>query len=179
MHQDIAEILFDENRLKNIAEDISNHINADYADKSLVVVGVLKGSFVFLADLFRRLNVDCTLDFIAASSYGSGTVSSGSVEIKKDISADVKDKHVILVEDILDTGNTLSFIREYIARRGAASVKICTLLDKPSRRKQPIIADYVGAEVEDVFIVGYGLDYNERYRNLPYIGVLKPEIYTH
>ncbi len=179
MHKDISEILFDEERLKNITKEIACHINADYAGRSLVVVGVLKGSFVFLADLFRRLTVDCTLDFIAASSYGSGTVSSGSVQIKKDISADVKDKHVLLVEDILDTGNTLSYIGEYISRKGAASVKLCTLLDKPSRRIKPINADYIGAKIDDVFIVGYGLDYDERYRNLPYIGVLKPQIYTH
>ena len=179
MIQDISEIIADENTLVQTVSRIADEINSDYMGASLVVVGVLKGSVPFLADLFRRLHIeDCFLDFISASSYGSSAVSSGELKIKKDLDTDVKDKHVLVVEDILDTGNTLYRIREMLLSRGAASVRICTLFDKPSRRVKPIVPDYCGMTIDDLFIVGYGLDYAERYRNLPFVGVLKPEIYT-
>jgi len=177
MNKDISEILLDENRLEQITVDISEQINSDYKGKSILIVGVLKGSFIFLADLMKKITADCTLDFIAVSSYGASTESSGHIRLTKDFSEDLTDRHVLIVEDILDTGNTLSYVKEYIFRKGAASVKICTLLDKPSRRTKPIYADYAGAVIEDFFVVGYGLDYDERYRNLPYVGILKEEVY--
>ncbi|MBQ3928469.1 MAG: hypoxanthine phosphoribosyltransferase [Clostridia bacterium] len=178
MNKDIQEILFDEEQLRQMTQTVARQINADYSGQSLVVIGVLKGSFLFLADLFRQLTADCRIDFIAASSYGASTTSSGNVRIIKDIHMDVSNKHVLLVEDILDTGSTLSYLTEYISQKGAQTVRICTLLDKPSRRTKPVQADYAGAVIPDYFVVGYGLDYDERYRNLPYIGILKPEIYT-
>ena len=179
MHKDLCEILADEARLSDIVNTLSSEINNDYKDKNLLVVGILKGSIMFLSDLFRRIDSDCCgIDFMTASSYGSGTVSSGTVKITKDISTDVSDKHVLIVEEILDTGNTLSYIKEQLLSKNALSVKICTLFDKPCRRKKTIAPDYVGMTVDDLFIVGYGLDFDERYRNLPYVGVLKPEIYS-
>lgn len=178
MHKDIDEIILDESQLEKTVDAIAERINLDYNDKPLTVIGILRGSAIFLADLFRRITVeDCTLDFMAASSYGSSAESSGHVNITKDISDDVSGRHVLVVEDILDTGNTLSCIRDYLLSKNALSVKICTLFDKPSRRKKPITPDYCGETVDDLFIVGYGLDYDERYRNLPYVGVLKKEIY--
>lgn len=174
LHSDIEEIVFDEFQLKKTVCDMAQKINSDYKDKSLVVVGILKGSVMFLADLFRKLTIkDCTLDFMAASSYGSQTISSGNVKITKDISSDIAGKNVLIVEDILDTGNTLAYIKEYLLSKNALSVKICTLFDKPCRRIAPITPDYCGETVDDLFIVGYGLDYDERYRNLPYVGVLR------
>ena len=148
-------------------------INRDYAGKSPMLVSVLKGSFIFMADLVRELNLPCTIDFMVVSSYGAGKSSSGEVRILKDLSANVAGLDVILVEDILDSGLTLSYLREYLETRGVASVKIVTLLDKPARRTAKIKADYIGFTIEDQFIVGYGLDFDEKYRNLPYIGVLK------
>lgn len=178
MHKDIEEIILDEAQLEKTVDEIAERINFDYKDKPLTVIGILRGSIMFLADLFRRITVeDCTLDFMAASSYGSSAVSSGNVNITKDLSDDVSDRNILIVEDILDTGNTLSCIKDYLLSKGASSVKICTLFDKPSRRKKPITPDYCGETVDDLFIVGYGLDYDERYRNLPYVGVLKKEIY--
>lgn len=177
LHSDIEEIILNEEQLEKVVTDIAGKINDDYKDKSLVVVGILKGGVIFLADLFRRLSIDdCVLDFMAASSYGSGTVSSGNIRITKDISADVAGKNVLIVEDILDTGNTLTYIKEYLLSKNALSVKICTLFDKPCRRIGPVTPDYCGRTVDDLFIVGYGLDYDERYRNLPYVGVLKSGI---
>ncbi len=179
LHKDIFEELMDEAEIERTVSEIADRINADYQGKQLVVVGILKGSIMFLADLFRKIRIDdCQLDFIAASSYGSGTVSSGFIRITKDVTCNIAGKDVLVVEDILDSGNTLSYIKGYLDGKGAASVKVCTLFDKPSRRKMPIHADYTGKVVEDLFIVGYGLDYNERYRNLPYVGVLKSEIYS-
>ncbi len=177
MHSDIERILYNEKELADLTDRLANKINADYENKQLVVVGILKGSIVFLADLFRKITVDCTLDFMEASSYGSSAVSSGEVKILKDISTDIKNKDVLIVEDILDTGNTLSYIKKYLGTFSPSSVKICTLFDKPCRRQKPVTPDYYGAAIEDLFIVGYGLDYAEKYRNLPYVGVLKPETY--
>ncbi len=179
LHKDLCEVIADEARLSEISNRLSSEINNDYKDKNLLVVGILKGSIMFLSDLYRRIDTDnCRLEFMAASSYGSGTVSSGTVRITKDIAADLSDKHVLIVEDILDTGNTLFYIKEQLLSRDALSVRICTLFDKPCRRTKPITPDYVGITVDDLFIVGYGLDFDERYRNLPYVGVLKPEIYS-
>lgn len=178
MQNDLLKVLCSQEELRNITEKLSDKINSDYAGEKLLVVGVLKGSFVFLADIFRKIDIDCKIDFIAASSYGSLAQSSGNVKITKDLSADVSGYHVLIVEDILDTGNTLSYIKEYILGKNPLSVRICTLFDKPSRRLRNITADYVGKVIDDLFIVGYGLDYDERYRNLPYVGVLKPEIYS-
>ena len=179
LHKDVFEQLMSEEEIEKTVSEIAAKINEDYSDRPLVVVGVLKGSVMFLADLYRKLELDeCQLDFMAASSYGSSAVSSGSVRITKDIDCNVKERDVLIVEDILDTGNTLSFIKEHLLEKGAASVRICTLFDKPDRRKKPIKADYTGKVIDDLFIVGYGLDYSERYRNLPYVGVLRSEIYS-
>ena len=142
-----------------------------------VLFSVLRGSYIFMADLTRCIDLPCTVDFMAVSSYGKGTTSSGQVNIIKDLSDSVEGKDVLVVEDILDTGNTLSYLLEILKARNVASLKLCTLLDKPDRRKKPIKADYTGFTIPDAFVVGYGLDYAEKYRNLPYIGVLKPEVY--
>lgn len=178
MENDIAKVLLDESQLQKIVDDIAENINSDYKDQDVIVIGILKGSVIFFADLFRKIKGKCSLDFMAASSYGSSAVSSGKVKITKDLSADITGKHVIVVEDILDTGNTLSYIKEYLEQKNPLSVKICTLFDKPSRRKKPITPDYSGMVIPDLFIVGYGLDYDEKYRNLPYIGILKEEVYS-
>ena len=158
--------------------ELGAQISADYTDKEPVFVGVLKGSFVFMADLMRFIDINCLIDFMAVSSYGRGTTTTGAVSITKDLGNDIQDRHVIIIEDILDSGVTLSYLKNYLSVRKPASVAICTLLDKPSRRKADIKPDYTGFECPDAFIVGYGLDYAEKYRNLPYIGVLKPEIYA-
>lgn len=178
MHTDIAEILFDEAQLECIVNSLAERINKDYSGKTLEIIGILKGSVVFLADLIRKLEIDCTLDFITASSYGAKTVSSGKVRLDANMLPDLKNKHILLVEDILDTGSTLAGIKNIVYGKGAFSAAVCTLFNKPSRREKPIKAEYVGTDIPDKFVVGYGLDYNDRYRNLPYVGVLKPEIYT-
>ncbi len=178
INDDIERVFLDEIQLRAIVDNIAEKINLDYRDQEIVVAGVLKGSTIFLADLFRKLTVRCYLDFITASSYGSGVVSSGNVKITKELSLDISDKHVLIVEDILDTGNTLSYIKEYLKTQNPLSVKICTLLDKPSKRQKPLKPDYMGQVVPDCFLVGYGLDYNEEYRNLPYIGILKEKVYS-
>lgn len=179
LHKDVFEELMSEEELNKTVSEIAERINNDYRSRPLVVVGILKGSIMFLADLYRKLDLDeCQLDFMAASSYGSSASSSGSVKITKDVDCNVRERDVLIVEDILDTGNTLSIIKEHLLSKGASSVRICTLFDKPSRRKKPVKADYTGRTIEDLFIVGYGLDYSERYRNLPYVGVLRSEIYS-
>ena len=178
MHPDVQEILFSEEVIRNRVKALGEEISRDYAGKEIVCIGVLKGCFVFMADLVRELNLDCSIDFMAVSSYGSGTVTTGAVKIGKDISANIEDRDVLIIEDILDSGVTLSYLREFLMQRKPASIKICTLFDKPARRRADIKADYVGLVCPDEFIVGYGLDYDEKYRNLPYIGVLKPEIYA-
>ena len=177
LENDIQEILFTEEQLKNRVKEIARQITADYAGKEIMFIGILRGSFVFMADLCRAIRLPCTLDFMSVSSYGAGTTSSGQVQITKDLSEDITGRHVIVVEDILDSGNTLSYLFQLLEARNPASLRLCTLLDKPSRRTKPISADYVGFTVPDEFVVGYGLDYDELYRNLPYIGVLKPCVY--
>ena len=154
--------------------DIGAKISRDYQDRDPIFIGVLKGCFIFMADLMRHVTISCSMDFMAVSSY-SGTTSTGAVRINKDLSESIEGRHLILVEDILDSGVTL---KNYLMVRKPASIAVATLMDKPARRKADIQADYSCFEVPDAFVVGYGLDYNERYRNLPYIGVLKPEIYS-
>ncbi len=178
MQKDILKVLISEEELKAKVTQLGEQITADYAGKSPVCIGILKGCFVFMADLLRHVDLYCDLDFMAVSSYGSGTSTTGAVKINKDLSRDIEGRDVIIVEDILDSGVTLSYLRSYLQRRNPASIKIVTLMDKPARRKADIKADYFGFDVPDEFVVGYGLDYDERYRNLPYIGVLKPEVYS-
>ena len=177
MAEDIERILISEEELRASVAAMGAKITKDFAGKDPVFVGVLKGCFVFMADLMRFIDLTCSVDFMAVSSY-SGTNSTGAVKINKDLSQDIEGRHVIIVEDILDTGVTLSYLKNYLLGRNPASISIATLMDKPSRRKADIYADYSCFEVPDAFVVGYGLDYNECYRNLPYIGVLKPEVYS-
>ena len=177
MTEDIERILISEEELRASVAAMGAKITKDFAGKDPVFVGVLKGCFVFMADLMRFIDLTCSVDFMAVSSY-SGTNSTGAVKINKDLSQDIEGRHVIIVEDILDTGVTLSYLKNYLLGRNPASISIATLMDKPSRRKADIYADYSCFEVPDAFVVGYGLDYNECYRNLPYIVVLKPEVYS-
>ena len=178
MHKDLEKILYTETELRETALRLAAQIERDYAgEDSVMFVGLLKGSVQFMADLLKCYKGMCTVDFICVSSYGSGTKSTGRVNIIKDLSEPIDNRNVVIVEDIIDSGNTLSFIKKYFSAKNAKSVKICTLLNKPDRREVDIDVDYVGFEVPDEFVVGYGLDYNEYYRNLPYIGVLKREIY--
>ena len=175
---DIQEVLFSEEQLKNRVQEIARQITADYQGKEIMLISVLRGSFVFMADLCRAIDLPCTLDFMAVSSYGKGTKSSGQVQITKDLSEDITDRHIIVVEDILDSGNTLSYLLKILENRHPASIRLCTLLDKPDRRVKPVQVHYSGFTIPDAFVVGYGLDYAEKYRNLPYVGVLKPEVYA-
>ena len=177
MEKDIERVLLSEEQLKARVSELGKQISADYAGKEPVLVSVLRGSYIFMADLTRAIDCMCQVDFMAVSSYGSGTASSGQVNILKDLSDSIEGKDIIVVEDILDSGNTLYYLLQVLQARHPASIRLCTLLDKPSRRVKPIQADYSGFEVPDAFVVGYGLDYDERYRNLPYIGVLKPCVY--
>ena len=174
---DIQEVLFSEEQLKNRVREIARQITADYQGKEIMLISVLRGSFVFMADLCRAIDLPCTLDFMAVSSYGKGTKSSGQVQITKDLSEDISDRHIIVVEDILDSGNTLSYLLKILENRHPASIRLCTLLDKPDRRVKPVEVHYSGFTIPDAFVVGYGLDYAEKYRNLPYIGILKPRVY--
>ena len=177
MKQEMEKVLFSEEQLKSAVEKIAGEINRDYEGKEPVLIGILKGSVVFMADLMRKISVDCTTDFMSVSSYGGGTETSGSVRIRKDLDRSITGKDVIVIEDILDSGTTLSHLLEILEVRRPNSLKLCVLLDKPERRVTPVKYDYVGLTVPDEFIVGYGLDYDEKYRNLPYIGVLKREVY--
>ncbi len=177
LEQDIERVLFTEQELKDRVAELAAQIDRDYAGKEPMLISVLRGSFIFMADLARAIHLPCTVDFMAVSSYGSGTTSSGQVKITKDLSESIEGRDIIVVEDILDSGNTLSYLFRLLQARHPASVRLCTLLDKPSRRTKPITADYTGFAVDDLFVVGYGLDYAEKYRNLPYIGVLKPAVY--
>lgn len=178
MENDLDHVLLTEAQLKARVAELGAQISADYAGKEPVLVSVLRGSFIFMADLTRSINTFCRVDFMAVSSYGSGTQSSGQVNIVKDLTDSIEGKDVIIVEDILDSGNTLHYLMKVLEARHPASIRLATLLDKPSRRTKPVHADYVGFEVPDAFVVGYGLDYDEQYRNLPYIGVLKPAVYS-
>jgi len=176
MERDIQEVLISEEEIERHVAAVGEQISRDYADKDPIFVGVLKGCFIFMADLMRHVKVNCAMDFMAVSSY-KGTTSTGAVRITKDLSEIIEGRHLILVEDILDSGVTLNYLKHYLMVRKPASIAVATLMDKPARRKADIHADYSCFEVPDAFVVGYGLDYNERYRNLPYIGVLKPEVY--
>ena len=178
MEHDIQEILFSEEQLAQRVSELAEQINRDYADKEILLVSVLRGSFVFMADLARKITRPCRIDFMSVSSYGKGSTSSGQVQITKDLSEDISGLHVIVVEDILDSGNTLSYLLRLLEQRHPASIRLCTLLDKPDRRKVEVAVHYSGFTIPDAFVVGYGLDYAERYRNLPYIGILKPEVYS-
>lgn len=177
MRNDIQRILISEEELQEKVSEMGRKISRDFKDKDPIFVGVLKGCFIFMADLMRYVDISCSMDFMSVSSY-SGTSSTGAVKINKDLGEDIEGRHLIIVEDILDSGITLSYLKQYLMVRKPASITIATLMDKPARRKADIYADYSCFEIPDAFVVGYGLDYNERYRNLPYIGVLKPEIYS-
>ena len=177
LEQDIERIFFSAEEIDKRLEEMAGEINRDYAGKELMLISVLRGSFVFMADLTRKITLPCTVDFLAVSSYGKGTTSSGQVQITKDLSDDIEGKDILVVEDILDSGNTLSYLIKLLRARHPASIRLCTLLDKPERRVVPVEVDYVGFTIPDEFVVGYGLDYAEKYRNLPYIGILKPRVY--
>jgi len=177
LEQDIQEILFSEEQLKTRVAEIAREIERDYQGKEVMLISVLRGSFIFMADLCRAIDLPCTLDFMSVSSYGSGTTSSGQVQITKDLSEDITGRHIIVVEDILESGNTLSYLLKILEHRHPASIRLCTLLDKPDRRVKPVEVHYSGFTIPDAFVVGYGLDYAEKYRNLPYIGILKPQVY--
>lgn len=178
MEKDIAQVLISEEVLQNRINELAAELNEAYAGKKPIFVGVMKGVVLFFADMVKRINTMCEIDFMWISSY-AGTNSTGSMNVKRDISADVKGRHVVILEDIFDTGNSLQFTYNHLMEKEPASLEICTLLDKPSRRNPAVTIKpkYVGFEVPDAFVVGYGLDYNEYYRNLPYIGVLRPEVY--
>ena len=176
MEKDVKSILVSVEELKEICKNLGEQITNDYAGKKLLVVSVLKGSVMFMADLLREIKCDCQIDFLAVSSY-SGTKTTGVVKFKKDLDIDPDGMDILIVEDILDSGVTLAYLSEVLKGRNANSIKICTLLDKPANRKADIKADYVGKTIPDEFVIGYGLDYNEKYRNLPYIGILAPSVY--
>ena len=178
MRNDIESVLFSEERLAEIVQTMGKRISEDYKDKNLLMVSVLKGSVVFMADLMRAITIPCSIDFMSVSSYGSGTKTSGVVKITKDLDINLAGYDVLVVEDILDSGLTLSYILELLQSRGPKSIRLCTLFDKPDRRTANIKADYAGIVVPDEFIVGYGLDYDEKYRNLPFVGILKPDVYS-
>lgn len=178
MDKDMEQILLSEAQIQARIRELGEELTREYQDKNPVIVGVLKGVVIFYADMVRQIKVPCEMDFMAISSY-KGTESSGTTVVKKDISADITGRHVLILEDIYDTGNSLNFTYQHLMARQPASLKICTLLDKPGRRKPGITLqpDYVGFTIPDAFVVGYGLDFNEKYRNLPYVGILKPEAY--
>jgi len=178
MDQDILKILLSEEEIKARVQEMGDQLYEAFHDKNPLFVGVLKGCFIFMADLVRAAQFKSELEFIGVSSYQNGTKSSGVVQITRDLQEDINGRDVIIVEDILDSGNTLMFLKNYLMAKGAASITIVTLLDKPSRREKAITADYIGFVVPDEFVVGYGLDYAQQYRNMPYIGVLKPEVYS-
>ena len=177
MENDIKEILLTEKELADKTLELAAQIMRDYEGKNPLIVSVLKGSFIFMADLVRQIKIPCTVDFMALSSYGAGVKTSGQVRIIKDLDRDISGRDVIVVEDILDSGLTLSYLLELLKAREPRSIRLCTLLDKPDRRKVDVTVDYRGFTIPDEFVVGYGLDFDERYRNLPYIGVLKPCVY--
>ena len=177
MHNAMERILLSEDQIQARIGELGRQLTADYHGKNPIFVGILKGVVVFFADMIRAIPIDCQIDFLAVSSYGSGTESSGVVRVKKDLSADIEGRHVVILEDILDSGLTLRHTVDYLMTKHPASLKICTFLDKPDRRRAEIQADYVGFTIPNLFVVGYGLDFDERYRNLPYVGVLKPEAY--
>ena len=178
MKEDVLRVLLSEDEIREKVRELGGKITADYKNSNLMLVTVLKGAVVFLAVLMRQIDVPAEIDFMVVSSYGSGVKSSGVVKIVKDLDVPLAGKDILIVEDILDSGLTLSYIKELLESRGPRSIRIATLLDKPSRRKVDLQADYIGFSVPDEFVIGYGLDYDEKYRNLPYIGILKPEVYS-
>lgn len=178
MHNDMKKILFTEEQIQERIKSLGKQLSQDYADKNPLIICVLKGAVLFMADLVKNMDVPLEIDFMAISSYGVSTQSSGVVRILKDLETSLEGRHVLIVEDIVDTGLTLSYLRDSLLRRNTASVKIVTLFDKPNGRKIEIVPDYSGFEVPNEFIVGYGLDYAEKYRNLSYVGILKPEVYS-
>jgi len=177
MKKDIQEILFSEEILTKRIKELAGEINKDYKGKNLVVVGILKGSVIFAAELIKNISVHCEIDFMAVSSYGSSTETSGVVRILKDLDNNIEGKDILVVEDIVDTGVTLTYLLKYLKARKANSIEIIALLNKQARRTSDLEVKYIGFEVPDGFIVGYGIDYAEKYRNLPFIGILKPEVY--
>lgn len=178
MIKDVERVLVSEEEIKEAVQRIARELEKDYEGREIMFVGLLKGSIAFMADLIKEYSKTCTIDFMAVSSYGSGTESSGRVNIVKDLSVPIDGKDIVIVEDIIDSGNTLSFIKAYFAAKNANSVRICTLLNKPSRRVVDIDVEYIGFDIPDEFVIGYGLDYNEHYRNLPYVGVLNRSVYS-
>ena len=179
MEKDILKVLVTEEELKTRVAELGDALYKKYEGRRPLFLGVLKGSFIFMADLVRASQLMCDVEFIAVSSYQNGTVSSGRVQITHDLQQDITGREIVLVEDILDSGNTLAFLKNYLMAKGAKSISIVTLLDKPARREKAVEADLAGFVVPDEFVVGYGLDYAQLYRNLPYIGVLKPAVYEH
>ena len=179
MHNDIEKILLSEQQIQARIQELGEVLTKEYADKNPVIVGVLKGVVVFYADMIRHIQVPCQLDFMWLSSY-AGADSTGKMLVRQDVTADIEGRHVLILEDIFDTGNSLEFTVNHLKKQNPASIKICTLLDKPERRRAGVTlkADYVGFTIPNAFVVGYGLDYNEKYRNLPYVGILKPEVYA-
>ncbi len=178
MHNDVEQILFSKEQISARTRELGKQLSEDYAGKTPLLICILKGSSLFFADLVREISIPVYFDFMSISSYGSGTVSSGEVKLIKDLDTSIENRHVIIVEDIVDTGHTLSYLIKNLQARMPASVKVCTLLDKECRREVNLVPDYYGFKVDNYFVVGYGLDYDEAYRHLPYVGVLKPEIYT-
>ena len=174
MTESIGKILFTEEDIRKRAGELGAQITEEFKGEELIVIGTLRGAVMWMCELIKHIDLDLKIDFMSASSYGSSTTSSGVVKIKKDTTMDLYGKNVLIVEDIVDTGTTLKFLQEYLADRNTKCVKICTMLDKPSRRTKNVQADYIGFEVEDLFIVGFGLDYDQHYRNLPYISYLEP-----
>ena len=177
MHPDCERIMLTEQQLQARIKEVAQAVNNDYADKTPIVVSILKGSVIFCADFIRALTMPLELEFMVVSSYGSGTVSSGKLKIKKDLDRDIKGRDIIIVEDIIDSGFTLANLKALLLERGANSVKIATLLNKVARREYEVVPDYNCFDIEDEFVIGYGLDYNELYRSLPYIGILKRSVY--
>jgi hypoxanthine phosphoribosyltransferase len=178
MRDDIKEVVFSEETIKQRVKELGEQITEEYTGKTPLMIGILKGCFMFLADMARSIDLECEIRFLSASSYGFSSITSGKVRIDKDLDFEIAGRDVIIIEDILDSGVTLTALRDFISERGPASLKICALLDKPARRQIPMNADFLGFECPDEFVVGYGLDYAERYRNLPFIGALKPELYS-
>lgn len=178
IEEDIKEILVTEEQIQNRVEELAKQLSDEYREKNPLMIGVLKGAVPFFADLVKRMDIFLEIDFMAVSSYGAATRSSGVVKIMKDLDTIIEGRHVIVVEDIVDSGLTLSYLIDLLQRRKPKSLKVVTLLDKPARRSVNLVPDYTGFTVPDEFVVGYGLDYAERYRNLPYVGVLKPKVYA-
>ena len=174
-YKEVSQVLIDEDEIASAVERLASQINRDYEGKEIIVVGLLKGSFIFMGDLLKKITVPCSVDFMIVSSYGGRTFSSGEVNIKKDLGEDIRGKNVILVEDIIDSGITLSAVLENLRKREPESLRLCSLLSKPARRRKEVHIDYLGKEIPDEFVIGYGLDYDEKYRNIPFVGILDPE----